>query len=79
MAKVATVKATKLSEIAKAGKLRGKVCITDARGVTHEYADEQAAYAAWKDNIDSLEHRRGAFFVKAAAVEEQPKSKRVSR
>jgi hypothetical protein len=56
---------TKLAEMAKAGRLRGKVCITDSKGVTTEYADEASAYDAWKDRISTLEHRRGAFFVKA--------------
>jgi hypothetical protein len=55
---------TKLAELAKANRLKGVVCITDAKGVTHNYPDEAAAYEAWKDRIGSLEHRRGAFFVK---------------
>jgi hypothetical protein len=56
---------TKLAELAKTTRLKGKVCITDEKGVTHEYADEAAAHAAWRDKLHLLEHRRGAFFVKA--------------
>lgn len=82
--KVAASVGTKLAELAEAGRLKGKVCITDAKGVTHEYADEAAAFAAWKDRIGNLEHRRGAFFEKGApapatpgpvAQEEAPKSR----
>ena len=69
---------TKLTEIAKA-KLAGKVCITDAKGVTHEFIDETAAFEAWKDRIGSLGFRRGGFFEKAAVLpadESAPKFKK---
>jgi hypothetical protein len=65
--KEATMAGTKLAELAKAPRLKGKVCITDEKGITHEYADETAAHTAWKDKLHLLEHRRGAFFVKADA------------
>ena len=51
---------TKLAELAGAKRLKGAVCVTDAKGVTHHYVDEAAAWAAWQGK--PLEHRRGAFF-----------------
>ncbi len=53
---------TKLAEKAGTRALNGPVNITDAKGVTHTFADEAAAFAAWGSRIASLEHRRGAFF-----------------
>ena len=58
---------TKLSELAGATKLRGAVCITDAKGVTHRYETEAMAFEAWRNRIHLLEHRRGAFFAKPAS------------
>lgn len=74
-----------LAQLAGAVQLKGKVCITDAKGVTHEYVDEAAAMAAWGGKVGSLEHLRGAFFERAAKPaaerkrepeEQAPKSKR---
>jgi len=53
---------TALAELAGANTLRGKVCVTDAKGTTHHYANEAAADAVWGGKVGSLEHRRGAFF-----------------
>lgn len=57
---------SKLAALAKTTKLRGSVGVTDVKGVTHLYEDEAAAEAAWGSRAGSLEHRRGAFFEKAA-------------
>ena len=71
---------TALAELAGANTLRGKVCVTDAKGITHHYADEAAADAVWGGKVSSLEHHRGAFFEIAtkaapkAAPEKETKS-----
>lgn len=57
---------SKLAELAGTTKLRGKVCITKANGVTMEYADEETAAEDWDAKVHELEHRRGAFFQRAA-------------
>ena len=53
---------TVLAELAGANTLRGKVCVTDAKGITHHYENEEAANDVWGGKVSSLEHRRGAFF-----------------
>ena len=58
----------KLAELAGTAELRGSVCVTDARGVTHQYAKEDDAEEAWGSKVDMLEHRRGAFFVAPPVV-----------
>lgn len=63
-----------LSVLAKTSRLKGKVTITDAKGSTREFASEDEAMAEWKDKIGNLEHRRGAFFEKAA----EPKSEKIA-
>ena len=59
---------TQLAALAGATKLTGKVSITDRKGVTTLYDNEDAAHDAWKDKLDRLEHRRGAFFEKPKAA-----------
>lgn len=75
---------TKLSELAGTDRLTGPVCVTDSKGMTHTYADEDAAAAAWSGK--RLEHRRGAFFemagpapAPAPKVEAEAESKKSSR
>jgi hypothetical protein len=53
---------TGLAKLAGKERLVGKVCITGADGITYEYANEIVAFGAWKDRIDMLTWRRGAFF-----------------
>ena len=69
---------SKLAELAGTAGLRGKVCVTDVKGVTHEYADEAAATAVWDARVGSLEHRRGAFFETAAPPPPPPQAKKPS-
>lgn len=64
---------TRLAALAGAERLSGAVCVTDAKGQTHHYATEDEAEAAWGSKAGSLEHRRGAFFEKAAAPKSEPK------
>lgn len=71
---------TKLAALAGATQLTGAVCITDANGVVHQYEDEAEAYEVWKDHVESLKHRRGAFYHEAVAPPEfRPAPKPVER
>ena len=66
---------TKLAELAGTNKLAGKVCVTDARGVTHHYKSEAEAEAAWGSKVAGLAHKRGAFFeVVTARLKQAPSS-----
>ena len=51
-----------LATLAGASRLKGVVLVTDARGTTHRYADEESAELVWGPRSAQLEHRRGAFF-----------------
>ncbi len=56
----------RLAEIAGATKLTGKVCFTDAGGITHRCEDEAAAEAVIGSK--AVFHHRGAFFEEGCTV-----------
>jgi len=63
---------TELAKLAGTSRLRGGVCVTDAKGVTHSYDDEAAAAAVWDSKVGRMEHRRGGFFERAGAAPAAP-------
>jgi len=62
----------KLATLAKTKTLKGKVTVTDTNGVTTTYENEAAAEKATEGQ--TVEHRRGAFFIKAEDAEPAPKA-----
>ena len=67
----------RLAKAAGTSQLKGRVCVTDALGLTTTYADEEAAEAGVPAG-SVIEHRRGAFFVgaKAPAPADEGRSRR---
>ena len=62
----------KLAKLAGTEALKGQVVVTDQKGLTTVYDDEDAALKGIGDV--KVEHRRGAFFVVEAETAKPPRA-----